>query len=171
MNDPIDKNRFLSRLENGIVTLQKLTQDLDQKGFHDHPVADRWSMLECLCHVSDFEAILSDRIKRTIAEDNPLIFNADQDLYRKRLFYDRRAPLNEIAVFSSSRKQMIEIVSHLDTGDFRRTCIHNEIGRMTLSEWIVRICGHAEHHFAFMDEKRHAMGFERIGCKPPDDFP
>jgi len=167
----MDKSLHIERLKDGIINMEKLFASIDTKMTHEHPVAGKWSMLECLCHVTDFEIINLDRIKRTIAENNPLIFSASEHAYAKNLFYDRRSYENEVTLFLSARRQLIEIVSHLQNEVFERTCIHNEIGKMTLTDWLKRTCGHAEHHFFFMDEKRATLGVESVGCKKPADFP
>ncbi len=49
------------------------------------PVAGRWSTMEVLCHLSDFDLVLADRMKRIIAmaAEMPLLLVADEDLFVK----------------------------------------------------------------------------------------
>jgi hypothetical protein len=166
----LDKSQYIERLKDGIVKIEKLFESTDSKMIQGKPVSGKWSMLECLCHINDFEIINLDRIKRIIAENNPLIFSASEHGYAQKLFYDKRDFNNEMTLFLAARRQLIEIVSHLKNEDFERTCVHNEMGKMTAAAWIGRTCGHVEHHFVFIDEKRIALGLSPIGCKKPVDF-
>lgn len=138
---------------------------------YDHPVSGKWSFLECLCHVTDFEIVFLDRIKRILAENNPLILGASEQGYAANLYYDKRSFENELALFNAARRQLVEIVTNMREADFNKTCIHNEIGKMTAGDWIRKAIGHAEHHFLFMDEKRKAMGLPVVGIEKQEYYP
>lgn len=163
--------KYNERLVDGIMTMEKLFQSIDAQKLHDHPVPGKWSMHECLCHITDFEIVNLDRIKRIIAEENPLIMSANENSYFANLFYENRSYGNELTLFKSARTQLIEIVLNLQEEDFLRTCIHNEIGKLTATDWILRTCGHAEHHFVLMDEKRVALGLSPVGCTKQPGYP
>ena len=44
------------------------------------PIPGKWSTLEVVCHLADFEIVCADRIKRVIAENEPTLFGGDQKL-------------------------------------------------------------------------------------------
>ena len=44
-------------------------------------------MLEVVCHISDFELVYADRMKRVVAEDRPTMFGGDPDLFASKLAY------------------------------------------------------------------------------------
>jgi hypothetical protein len=50
----------------------------------------KWSIREVLCHLTDFEIVYADRIKRCIAEDKPTLFGGDPDVFAERLAYGKR---------------------------------------------------------------------------------
>src|SRR5579863_2079531 len=58
------------------------------------PIAGKWSTLEVVCHLADFEPIMADRMKRTIAEERPTLMGADESDFVKALQYHER-DLNE----------------------------------------------------------------------------
>ena len=168
----MQKNKsYVDRLQSGITILENLSRGVSPEKLHEHPVSGKWSMLECLCHVTDFEIVMMDRIKRILAENNPLIISASETGYAENLFYDKRTYENEMSLFISARWQLSEIVSHLQGDDFSRTCVHHQMGKMTAEDWIKKICGHSEYHFKFMDEKRIAMGLPAVGVKEQKDYP
>ena len=42
------------------------------------PIPGKWSTLEVVCHLADFEIVYADRIKRVIAENEPTLSAATQ---------------------------------------------------------------------------------------------
>ena len=61
------------------------------------PIAGKWSTLEVVCHLADFDPILADRMKRIIAEDRPQLIGADENRYAARLAYADRDRIASIA--------------------------------------------------------------------------
>src|SRR5436309_13468859 len=51
------------------------------------PVAGKWSTLEVVAHLADFDPILADRMKRVIAEDRPMLVGADENKFAAALAY------------------------------------------------------------------------------------
>ena len=62
----------------GPARLRKAVAGLSREQLLARPVAGKWSTLEVVCHIVDFDPVYSDRMKRTIAEDNPQILGADE---------------------------------------------------------------------------------------------
>ena len=54
------------------------------------PVAGRWSTLEVVGHLADFEVIGVDRLSAVIAETDPPLPGRDEQKFIARLAYDRR---------------------------------------------------------------------------------
>ena len=55
----------------GITTLRQAVAGMSRQQLLARPVAGKWSTLECVCHLTDFEPIYADRMKRVIAEERP----------------------------------------------------------------------------------------------------
>jgi hypothetical protein len=123
------------------------------------PVAGRWSTLEVVCHLSDFEIVFADRIKRVIAEDAPPpLRGGDQNLFAARLAYQDRDLEEELTLIGTIRRQVARILRTLEPEDFQRQGIHSESGPLTLEALVTRITGHIPHHVHFIEEKRKALG-------------
>jgi hypothetical protein len=45
------------------------------------PVPGKWSTLEVICHLADFEIVGADRIKRVIVENEPTLFGGDEKIF------------------------------------------------------------------------------------------
>lgn len=161
----------IERYRGGIAALRAVCADLTTDQLSARPVAGRWSLLECLCHIADFEPILAYRMKSMLAFENPELVGIDETEYGKALRYQERDAQTELAVFSSTREQMLGILQHLRPEEFVRTGRHTELGNITVWTYVRASSGHVEHHMRFMNEKRVAFGHSAIPCPESRDYP
>jgi hypothetical protein len=122
------------------------------------PIPGKWSTLEVLCHLADFEIVYADRIKRVIAEHEPTLFGGDPDLFAARLAYQQRDVDNELLLVDVVRRQVAQVLQTLTPEDLQRRGIHSESGPLTLATLLQRITGHIPHHVRFIEEKRKVLG-------------
>lgn len=124
------------------------------------PVPGRWSTLEVVAHIADFEPIMADRIKRVISHDNPTLMGADENLFAAHLFYDVRNIEEELAVVDAIRASTARMLRQLSVDALNRIGTHNEAGVLTLEKLILRATNHITHHLTFIREKREALGLK-----------
>jgi len=122
------------------------------------PVAGKWSTLECVCHLSDFDPILADRMKRVIAEDNPTLIGADENRFAAALQYQSRDIEEELTIIDKTRSQLARILRQLPESALERVGQHNERGPRTLGQLLETAINHIPHHVKFIHEKRKALG-------------
>jgi hypothetical protein len=131
---------------------------LSSEQLKQRPIPGKWSTLEVVCHLADFEIVFADRIKRVIAEDKPNLPGGDEKLFAARLCYHDRDVENELALVDAIHQQIAAILRTLKSDDFQRTGIHSEAGPLTLETLVSRATGHIAHHLKFVAEKRRATG-------------
>src|SRR4029453_12248255 len=117
------------------------------------PVPGKWSTLEVVCHLADFEIVGAERIKRVIAEENPKLFDADETVFARRLAYGSRVLEVELQVIGSIRAQVAKILRTLADEDFARVGTHSAAGPLTLQQFVERGANHIKHHVKFIVEK------------------
>jgi hypothetical protein len=122
------------------------------------PISGKWSTLEVVCHLSDFEIVYADRMKRIIAEERPTLPDGDEKLFAARLAYHNRELDEELAVFGSIRTSTARILRTVDDEDFSRIGIHSAAGPLSLLQFVERATEHVRHHVRFIEEKRKALG-------------
>jgi hypothetical protein len=122
------------------------------------PVAGKWSTLEVVCHLADFEIVYADRLKRVIAENEPTMFGGDPDVFASKLSYHDRDLAEELAMIESIRNSTARILRKLSEADFARVGKHSEAGPLSLATLLERVTGHLPHHAKFIEEKRKALG-------------
>ena len=121
------------------------------------PIAGKWSTLELIAHLADFEPVYGDRMKRILAENEPTLFSGDPDKFAAKLAYHERDLETELCLIECVRKQMAAILRTIPDSDFQRAGRHSEAGPLTLRTFLERITGHIPHHLPFIAEKRHAL--------------
>ena len=122
------------------------------------PVPGKWSTLEVVCHIADFEIVGADRLKRVIAENGPTLFGGDEQVFASRLAYHSRDLEEELKLIDGCRESTTRILRTLKPEDFQRIGKHSEAGPLTLLQFLERGASHIPHHVKFIEEKRKALG-------------
>jgi hypothetical protein len=138
--------------------LHALVKGLSPADLDAVPVPGRWSLRTLAVHVMDSDQFALGRMKRIIAEDNPLLIGYDENAFAARLFYPELDLGLVCDLYRAGRLHMGEILRRLPESAFARTGVHNENGRMTLGGMVDGYVRHVEHHLAFAREKLRALG-------------
>lgn len=124
------------------------------------PVAGKWSTLELVCHIADFEPVYADRIKRIIVETEPTMFGGDPDQFAARLNYHERDLETELAMIDAVRKHVVSVLKSQPPEAYARVGRHSTDGPLTLETILKRISNHIQHHLPFLKEKKAALGLK-----------
>src|SRR5438270_10389453 len=141
----------------GPALLRQAVTGMTRQQLLARPVPGKWSTLEVVCHLCDFEPVYADRMKRVIAEERPTLLGADEKKFAASLAYHERDVEEELAIVESTRKQMARILRTLKPEALQRVGVHNEAGPRTLEQLLATITKHIEHHVKFIEEKRRAL--------------
>jgi uncharacterized damage-inducible protein DinB len=142
----------------GVPTLRDAVAGMSREQLLARPVPGKWSTLEVVCHLADFEPIVADRMKRVIAEDRPALVGADEKRFAAALAYHQREAEEELAVIEKTRRSMARILRTLPDEALARVGVHNERGPLTLENLLQGAIDHVSHHVRFIAEKRRALG-------------
>jgi hypothetical protein len=142
----------------GIATVQQAVAGLTRDQVLARPVPGKWSTLEVVCHLADFEPIYADRMKRIIAEDRPALLGASETRFAAALAYHERELNEELNIIEHTRQQMARILRRLPADALNRIGVHNERGPLTLEQMLRSATSHIPHHVQFIQEKRQALG-------------
>ena len=142
---------------NGPKLLREAVAGMTREQLLARPIAGKWSTLELVAHLADFEPVYADRMKRTLAETEPTLFGGDPDKFAAKLAYHERDLETELCLIDCVRKQMATILRTVPEADFQRVGQHSEAGPLTLRTFLERITGHIPHHLPFIAQKRQAL--------------
>lgn len=144
----------------GPVLLRKSVAGMSREQLLARPVAGKWSTLEVVCHLADFDPILADRMKRVIAEEKPTLLGADENRFAAALAYHDRDLEEELTIVEHTRGQLARILRKLPESALQRVGVHNERGPRTLEQLLSGATNHIVHHVKFVQEKRQALGIK-----------
>jgi hypothetical protein len=153
----MDHTQQIDQYLAGPDLVRKAVKGMTRQQLLARPIPGKWSTLEVVCHLVDFDPIYADRMKRVIAENRPTLIGADQDRFASRLAYQDRDLEEELAILEMTRRQMGRILKSLSPSDFDRVGLHNELGQRTLLQLLSTISNHIPHHVQFIEEKRKAL--------------
>ena len=142
----------------GPPALRQAVAGMTREQLVARPVSGKWSTLEVVCHLADFDPILADRIKRVLALDNPPLIGADENRFAAVLAYHDRDLDEELNLIERTRSQLARILRAQPDSVLQRTGTHNERGPLTLERLLAITTNHIPHHVQFIVEKRKALG-------------
>jgi len=148
----------IDRYSQGAGTLGAAIAGLSKQELTAFPVPGTWSIQEIVFHMMDSDLIASDRMKRIIAMENPLLTGYDETAFAKSLFYQQLNPSVACEIFEKNRLLTAEILRRLPDEAFLRSGIHSERGKITLGDYIFSNADHLEHHLKFVRQKRELLG-------------
>ncbi|GAB2724085.1 DinB family protein [Paenibacillus thermoaerophilus] len=118
------------------------------------PSPGAWSIHEIAVHVCDTEIVAVHRMKKAIAESNPLVLGFDQDEWARRLDYKSEDLELNLAVMESLRAAMTETLRRVKPEDWERTVVHNEAGKLTLRDLLIKFVTHVDVHLKQIERNK-----------------
>lgn len=150
---------LIERFESSIAEVRRAVAGVPIADLTVRTGPGKWSILELVIHLQDSDAIMIDRMKRIIAENNPTLLRADESAYVDRLHCHDQSLDDAIALLELGRRQMARVLRRLPAEAFGRHGTHNVAGRVTLADLISGAVDHVEYHLKFLRDKR-----QRLGC-------
>ena len=113
-----------------------------------------WSAREVVHHLADSEMTTAIRLRRLLAEDEPVINGYDEAEFARRLWYDR--PIEpSLAAFRGARESTASILDRLTDEQWSRSGTHTESGPYSVETWLEIYAAHGHDH---ADQIRRARG-------------
>ncbi len=144
----------------GVAQIRAAVAGMTREQLLARPIAGKWSTLEVVCHLADFEPILAERMKRIIAygKETPLLLAANENPFAAELKYHDRDLEEELMVIEGTRRQMARVIRALTPEQLQLVGVHSLKGLQTLEKIIQTTTNHIPHHLPFIVEKRKALG-------------
>jgi len=154
----MDPRQLLLDYRQGPALLREAVAGMDAESLRARPIAGKMSSLEVLCHIVDSDQFMCDRIKRTIATNEPVLMGIESADYPVPLRYHDRDPELDLRLLEVQRAQLAADLDRLPAEAWARTAIHSENGAQTLLEIFDHAVDHLESHVVAIAEKRRVLG-------------
>jgi len=141
----------------GPDVLRRSVKGMTRDQLTARPIPGKWSTLEVVAHLADFEPILAERMMRVLSHERPLLLVADENLFAAALNYTGRDVEEELSVIEVTRKKMARILRTVRPEAANRMGVHSFKGLVSLEAVLTSAVNHIPHHVGFIEEKRKAL--------------
>jgi len=119
----------------------------------DRSASNEWTPRTIVHHLADSEMTSAIRLRRLIAEDDPLIQGYDEAQFASRLTTDR--PIEpSLEVMRWARESTAQILERLTDDDWLRAGTHSESGPYSVEDWLTIYANHGHDHAKQIERSR-----------------
>jgi hypothetical protein len=143
--DATERRTLIDRYREGVAAVHDAVRGATADELDRRPAPKEWSAREVAHHLADSETMSTIRLRRLLAEDDPLIQAYDETEFSRRLHYDRPIEAS-LAVFAAVRASNVELLGALTEDEWRRTGTHSEEGPYSVEDWLQIYAAHGHDH-------------------------
>lgn len=183
----MEPHALIARYRRGIENFDRRIFFLDEQqldmAFLPDAGVGRWPIRVLVGHLADAEIATIHRVRRAVAEDNPVIAPWDENAFIDAGIYGHASradrPGNGPAVASSAfplagfvavihtlRRWMSEWLMTLTPAQWERSVMHPERGELTVRHLVAYDTWHVEHHAWFLNAKVEKLLGVDVGDAP-----
>lgn len=140
----------------GYAMLREAVEGLTEEELRYKPAPDKWSIHQILIHVTDSEISSTSRLKKVLAEEEPILISFDQDAWANNLGYDLMDREQHLLLFKLLRSSMQTILDNLTRDQSERVGVYVDQGRFTFKQLLEYRVQHVCDHLAQIERVREA---------------
>lgn len=143
--DRTERIALIEEYRTGAAAVDAALAGITDAELDREPPGDDWTARQIVHHLADSESMAYIRLRRLIAEDDPLIGGYDEPVWARRLHYDRPIEAS-VAVLRAVRAASLELTERLAEDEWNRAGTHSESGRYSVDDWIRIYAAHPREH-------------------------
>ena len=143
--DTEERTKLIAQYRDGYSVVAEALLKITPEELDARPAPNKWTTREIIHHLADSEATSAIRLRRLLAEDRPEIQGYDQEVFARRLHYERPHE-SSLELFRYARLATAELLERLEPADWLREGTHSESGRYTVDDWLRIYAEHAHKH-------------------------
>ena len=143
-----ERARLIDRYAVGADAVEQSLTNFPRERLTAHPLPGKWSAAEIVHHLSDSETISGIRLRKLIAEENPVIHGYDQERFARSLRYNERDIAPSLANFRAVRAATTQLLRTMTDAEWHRPGWHTESGPYDAERWLAIYAVHAHDHAA-----------------------
>jgi hypothetical protein len=147
--DPARRAAMIERYRAGHAAVLEALAGITDAELDARPAGEgEWTAREVVHHLADSEMTSAIRLRRLIAEDQPVIVGYDGDEFARRLHYADRPIGPSLDAVAAARSTTADILDRLTEAEWQRTGTHTESGAYGVGQWLEIYASHAHDHAA-----------------------
>jgi hypothetical protein len=142
---PTDRAAMIERYRTGMADLEDALAGVSEEEL-DQPQPDgEWTVRQIVHHLADGEAMSYTRLRRLVADDEPVIHGYDEPVFAQRLHYDRPIA-SSLAVTAAVREASLELMGVMTPAEWAKTGTHTEHASYSVDFWLELYSEHPHDH-------------------------
>jgi hypothetical protein len=139
-----ERSALIRQYRDGPRAVAEAFQDLRDEEL-DRSASGEWTPRMIAHHLADSEMTSAIRLRRLIAEDNPVLQGYDEVEFATRLTSDR--PIEpSLQAMRWARESTAQILERLTDEEWRRAGTHAESGKYSVEDWLTIYAKHGHDH-------------------------
>ena len=152
--DTTTRSQLIRRYAEGYAAVEAALAGITPEQL-DRADADGWTARQVVHHLADSEMASALRLRKLVAETNPVIWGYDEELYSRTLYYNDRPIEPSLLALKAARESTVSILDHLTEADWARKGWHSESGPYSSERWLENYAAHGHDH---AEQIRRARG-------------
>jgi hypothetical protein len=139
------RRSLLERFSTGFAAVADALDGADDEDLDRRGPSGEWSAREIAHHLADSESMAYIRLRRLIAEDEPVIAGYDEPEWARRLHYERPIETS-LEVLQAVRGASQQLLMSLTPDEWERRGTHTESGAYSVDRWLEIYAEHSHEH-------------------------
>ncbi len=140
-----DRSALLERYATGAGAVDAAVDRISDEELDRRPPSGEWTAREIVHHLADSESMAYIRLRRLIAEDDPVIAGYDEPEWARRLHYEQPIEAS-LAVMRAVRVASHQLLTTLTDDEWARAGTHSESGPYSVDGWLAIYAEHSHEH-------------------------
>ncbi len=154
---PIPTPEQIDAYESAPSDIAAAIEGLSESQMQHVPGSGEWSIHEVIVHLADSEAVGFERLRRTIAEERPVLQAYDEDAWARHLSYHIQDRELALALLTLQRRSTAELLRTLSAETWKRVGVHAERGEMSLYDIFDLYLQHGSIHLAQIERLKRSL--------------
>ena len=151
--DAAEREQLIAKYRDGYRAVMEALEGISETEL-DRAADGGWTPRQIAHHLGDSEMMSAIRIRRLLAEPEPVIYCYDEKEFAERLTSDR--PIEpSLEAMRWARETCAQLLDRMTHSDWKIVGRHTESGRYTSEDWLRIYASHPHDH---ADQIRRARG-------------
>jgi hypothetical protein len=155
-----ERDGLLVRYRDGAAAFRVAVADVTEAELDVRGIEGEWTVREIAHHLADSELTSAVRLRRLIAEDEPVIQGYDETAFVRRLHVTSRPIATSIDAAAAARASTLTILEALTEDEWSRWGTHTDQGPYAVEEWLR---SYADHPWDHADQALRVLAALRAG--------
>ena len=155
-----ERGVLMERYRGGADAFRAAVADVADAELDRTGIDGEWTVREIAHHLADSELTSAIRLRRLIAEDEPLIQGYDEVAFVRRLHVTERPIATSVDAAAAARASSYTILESLTEDEWGRTGRHSDSGEYSVGEWLRTYANHPWDH---AEQARRVLAALRAG--------